>query len=79
MSYGDDDARYSETREEEQMLSRGRPEHLIGPVLRLTWHKTFEDRILGLAAEAGFWAIVSLPSSLLAVFGALGYLRGVLS
>jgi membrane protein len=44
----------------------------------LTWHKTFEDRILGLAAEAGFWALVSLPSMLLAVFGAFGYLRGLI-
>ncbi|MCU4184297.1 YihY/virulence factor BrkB family protein [Acidiferrimicrobium sp. IK] len=47
-------------------------------VVALIWHKTFEDRILGLAAEAGFWALVSLPSMLLAIFGALGYLRGVI-
>jgi membrane protein len=31
-----------------------------------------------MAAEAGFWAIVSLPSALLTLFGALGYFRGVL-
>jgi len=43
-----------------------------------TWHKLFEDRILGMAAEAGFWAIVSLPSLLLTLLGALGYLRGIL-
>ena len=47
-------------------------------VVARTWHKLFEDRILGMAAEAGFWAIVSLPSLLLTLLGALGYLRGVL-
>jgi len=49
----------------------------VGPVLARTWHKLFEDRILGMAAEAGFWAIVSLPSLLLTLLGAVGYLRGV--
>ncbi len=47
-------------------------------VVARTWHKLFEDRILGMAAEAGFWAIVSLPSLLLTLLGAVGYLRGVL-
>jgi membrane protein len=42
------------------------------------WHKVFEDRILGLAAEAGFWALLSLPAMLLALFGAIGYLNGIL-
>ncbi len=78
MNHEDDDTRFSPTREEAQHVGRGRPEQLVRPVLRLTLHKTFEDRILGLAAEAGFWAIVSLPSALLAVFGALGFLRGLL-
>jgi membrane protein len=35
--------------------------------------KMSEDRIFGMSAEAGFWGLVSLPSLLLAVFGALGY------
>jgi membrane protein len=47
-------------------------------VMARTWHKLFEDRILGMAAEAGFWAIVSLPSLLLTLLGAIGYFRGVL-
>jgi membrane protein len=47
-------------------------------VVARTWHRLFEDRILGMAAEAGFWAIVSLPSLLLTLLGALGYFRGVL-
>jgi membrane protein len=51
---------------------------LILPVIARTWHKLFEDRILGMAAEAGFWAIVSLPSLLLTLLGSIGYLRGIL-
>lgn len=50
----------------------------LRPVLAWTWHKSFEDRILGLSAEAGFWAIVSLPSLALTLLGAIGYFRGVL-
>jgi membrane protein len=34
--------------------------------------------VLGLAAEAGFWGIVSLPSLVLSVFGGLGYLRALI-
>ncbi|HET9689563.1 MAG TPA: YihY/virulence factor BrkB family protein [Acidimicrobiales bacterium] len=49
-----------------------------GRVTGIIWHKVFEDRILGMAAEAGFWGLVSLPSLALALFGALGYLRGVI-
>lgn len=48
------------------------------PLLALVWHKLFEDRILGLAAEAGFWAIVSLPSLALTLLGGIGYFRGPL-
>lgn len=55
-----------------------RPPHLVRQVLAKTWHRVWEDRLLGLAAEAGFWALLSLPSLLLAVFGLLGYFRGVL-
>ena len=56
----------------------GRRHSFVWRMVALVWHKTFEDRILGLAAEAGFWALVSLPSMLLAIFGALGYLGGIL-
>jgi membrane protein len=55
-----------------------RPSRLVRQVVARTWHRVFEDRILGLAAEAGFWAIVSLPSLLLALFGLLGYFNGIL-
>ena len=47
-------------------------------VVARVWHKMFADRILGMAAEAGFWAIVSLPALLLTLLGAVGYLRGVI-
>jgi membrane protein len=55
-----------------------RPPNLVRSVLAKTWHRVWEDRILGLAAEAGFWALLSLPSLLLAIFGLLGYFSGVL-
>ena len=55
-----------------------RPPHLVRQVVAKTWHRVFEDRILGLAAEAGFWALLSLPSLLLAIFGLLGYFNGIL-
>jgi membrane protein len=41
-------------------------------------HKCGGDRIFGMSAEAGFWGLISLPSLLLAVFGAIGYLGGVI-
>ena len=47
-------------------------------VLSRMWPRLFRDRVLGMAAEAGFWAIVSLPSLLLTLLGAIGYFRGVL-
>lgn len=41
---------------------------------REAWH----DRVLGLAAEAGFWQLLSLPSMLLAILGVIGYFSGAL-
>jgi membrane protein len=46
---------------------------LTGTVAK-AWH----DRVLGLAAEAGFWQLLSLPSMLLAVLGVIGYFSGAL-
>jgi membrane protein len=46
--------------------------------LRKMWSKLSHDRVLGMSAEAGFWGLLSLPSLLLAVFGALGYLAPVI-
>lgn len=47
---------------------------LLWYTVRQAWH----DRILGLAAEAGFWQVLSLPSLILAVLGVIGYFSGVL-
>jgi membrane protein len=43
-----------------------------------TLGKAWNDRVLGLAAEAGFWQLLSLPSMLLAVLGVIGYFSGAL-
>jgi membrane protein len=45
---------------------------LFGAALRRSWH----DRVLGLAAEAGFWQLLSLPSAILAILGAIGLFSG---
>jgi membrane protein len=47
---------------------------LLASTIRRSWH----DRVLGLAAEAGFWQLLSLPSMILAVLGIIGYFNGVL-
>ena len=41
--------------------------------LRRTIVKAWNDRVLGLSAEAGFWQLLSLPPLLLAVLGTIGY------
>lgn len=51
---------------------------MAGAVMKRMWPRLFEDRVLGMAAEAGFWAIVSLPSLMLTLLGAIGYFRDVL-
>ncbi|MDQ1748878.1 MAG: rane protein [Frankiaceae bacterium] len=54
-----------------------------GGKLRVTWSlvrstvsRAWNDRVLGLAAEAGFWQLLSLPSFLLGVLGVIGYFSG---
>ena len=54
-----------------------------GGRLRVTWSlarstvaRAWNDRVLGLAAEAGFWQLLSLPSFLLGVLGIIGYFSG---
>jgi membrane protein len=47
---------------------------LVWSALRHAWH----DRVLGLAAEAGFWQLLSLPSAILAILGAIGLFSGEL-
>lgn len=45
----------------------------VAAVSRAMWHDVQEDRILGLAAEAAFWTMLSMPSLLLALLGLTGY------
>jgi membrane protein len=47
---------------------------LVWSALRRAWH----DRVLGLAAEAGFWQLLSLPSAILAILGTIGFFSGIL-
>ncbi|MGK5112645.1 YihY/virulence factor BrkB family protein [Geodermatophilus sp. CPCC 205506] len=43
-------------------------------VLGRTLAKAWQDRILGLSAEAAFWQILSVPPLLIGLLGSLGYL-----
>jgi membrane protein len=47
---------------------------LVWSALRRSWR----DRVLGLAAEAGFWQLLSLPSAILAILGTIGFFHGPL-
>jgi membrane protein len=40
--------------------------------------KAWDDRVLGLSAEAAFWQLLSLAPLFLALLGSLGYLSGLL-
>jgi membrane protein len=52
-----------------------RPRRLYNmKTLRRSLAKAWRDRVLGLAAEAGFWQLLSLPPLLLAVLGFIGYI-----
>jgi membrane protein len=46
----------------------------IWPVTKSTIAQAWSDRIFGLAAEAGFWALLSITPLLLVLVGAIGYL-----
>jgi membrane protein len=47
-------------------------------VLRQAVAKAWQDRILGLSAEAAFWQILSIPPLLIGLLGSLGYLGDVI-
>jgi len=54
-----------------------KPRHILpaaGAVLRASLKEAWADRIFGLAAEAGFWALLSLTPLLLVLVAAVGYL-----
>src|SRR6478672_13820155 len=46
------------------------PLQVLGRALGKAW----QDRILGLSAEASFWQILSVPPLLIGLLGSLGYL-----
>jgi membrane protein len=47
-------------------------------VLGRTLAKAWQDRILGLSAEAAFWQILSVPPLLIGLLGSLGYLGSII-
>jgi membrane protein len=47
-------------------------------VLGRTLAKAWQDRILGLSAEAAFWQILSVPPLLIGLLGSLGYLGSLI-
>jgi membrane protein len=46
----------------------------VWPLIRRTVAQSWSDRVLGLAAEAAFWALLSLTPLLLVLVAAIGYL-----
>lgn len=54
----------------------GRRPYFWWRLLRRTAATCFRYRVTGLAAEAGFFALLSLPPLVLGLFGTLGYVRG---
>lgn len=46
---------------------------LLPVLLRRTVSKAWQDRVLGLSAEAAFWQLLSLPSLFLSLIATLGY------
>jgi len=49
-----------------------------GRVAGRAMSNAWRDRVLGLAAEAGFWQLLSLPPLLLALLGSIGYIGDAL-
>jgi membrane protein len=47
-------------------------------LLVATCKRAWNDRVLGLSAEAAFWSLLSLPPLFLALLGSLGYFSGEL-
>src|SRR3954471_16818544 len=65
--------------ETEQALparGRGRGIGVVWQLTASTLGRAWRDRVLGLAAEAGFWQLISLPSMLLGIVGIIGFFRG---
>jgi len=63
---------------EHALPARGRGIGVAWTLIRTTLVRAWRDRVLGLAAEAGFWQLLSLPSMLLGIVGILGFFSGSL-
>lgn len=63
------------TQATEPLTPRLRPLGLrgVGTLVLRSVQRAWQDRILGLSAEAGFWQLLSLPPLLLAVLGTIGF------
>ena len=57
-----------------QAVTRARAGRVIWQLIRETTAVCFRYRVTGLAAEAGFFALLSLPPLLLGLVGSIGYL-----
>jgi membrane protein len=55
-----------------------RPVRVPLQVLGRALGKAWQDRILGLSAEASFWQILSVPPLLIGLLGSLGYLGNII-
>src|SRR5437763_10766769 len=60
------------------------PRHPLSPagswlLTKRTLAMAWQDRVLGMSAEAGFWMLVSLPPLLLALVGSLAYILDAIS
>jgi membrane protein len=59
----------------QRAIALGRREAInVGHIAARVVSNAWRDRVMGLAAEAGFWQLLSLPPLLLAMLGSIGYL-----
>jgi membrane protein len=63
---------------ERALPARGRGLGVVWKLISSTLVRAWRDRVLGLAAEAGFWQLLSLPSMLLGIVGIIGFFSGSL-
>ena len=63
---------------EHALPARRRGFGVVWTLTASTLGRAWRDRVLGLAAEAGFWQLLSLPSMLLGIVGILGFFSGSL-
>lgn len=63
---------------ERALPARRRGVGVVWTLISSTVGRAWRDRVLGLAAEAGFWQLLSLPSMLLGIVGIIGFFSGSL-